>query len=152
MSLISCSNWSLPLKYDSTIWSFIKLFSGTAEKDVVFKKKKIEKRLAVYFIGGDCEEEKEGRKEEKRKDECFPLSVILVVSESLRWSPCARRPLLRAAGPRGGNMRRGRSEDPNPLPNPAPACLCEHNWAELAKDELHPHHPAWKDWFKPHFF
>ena len=102
----------------------------------------------MYFIGGDWEEEKE----EKRKDECFPLSVILVVSESLRWSPRAHSPLLRAAGPQGGDTRRGRSGDPNPLPGPAAACLCEHSWARLAKDELHPHHPAWKTWFKPHFF
>lgn len=47
----------------------------------------------MYSIGGDWEEEKEkGRKEEKRKDECFPLSLISV-SESLRWSPRAGLPL-----------------------------------------------------------
>ena len=39
-------------------------------------------------------------------------------------------------------MRRGRSGDPNPLPDPAPACLCEHSLAQLAKDELHLHTSA----------
>lgn len=40
MPLISCSNWSLPLKYDSTIWSFIKklFFWNCWERFCVFKK------------------------------------------------------------------------------------------------------------------
>lgn len=147
MSLISCSNWSLPLKYDSTIWSFIKLFSGTAEKDVVFKKKNRKKACHVFYW-----RRLRRRKRGEKKRRVFPIIGHFVVSESLRWSLCAHSPLLRAAGPQGGDMRRGRSGDPNPLPDPAPACLCEHSLARLAKDELHLHHPAWTTWFKLHFF
>lgn len=160
MPLISCSNWSLPLKYDSTIWSFIKnFFSEIVEKDFVFLKKP-----AVCSVAEDWEEIREERKEGERGDKWFPLSLISA-SGSLRWSPgpslprphgrpCACRPLHRAvSSPGRGGVGWGRRRRPATTFRHCP-CLpvCKHNWTNLRKGTFRAHPPAWRNWLEPPFF
>lgn len=79
MPLISCSNWSLPLKYDSTIWSFIKklFFWNCWERFCVLKKKK----PAVCSVGEDWEEIREERKEGEKRRQVVPIITHFCVGE-----------------------------------------------------------------------
>lgn len=161
MPLISCSNWPLPLKYDSTIWSFIKklFFWNCWERFCVLKK-------SLQYVLLEKIEKKSEKKEKrgKRGDKWFPLSLISV-SGSLRWSlgpslprphgrPCACCPLHRAvSSPGRGGVGWGRGRRPAATFRHCP-CLpvYKHNWTNLIKGTFRAHPPAWRNWLEPPFF
>lgn len=123
MSLISCSNWSLPLKYDSTIWSFIKLFFGTAEKDVVFLKK-LKKGLPCILL--EEVEKKKKRRKEKTSVSHYRLFCGL---RKPKVVPVCPQPASQSSWPPGRGHETGQVRRPKPTPGP---CSCLPVWAQLS--------------------
>ena len=128
MSLISCSNWSLPLKYDSTIWSFIKLFSGTAEKDVVFLKKN-RKKVCHVFYWRRLRRRKRGKKRGKKKRRVFPIIGHFGGLRKPKVVPVCPPPASQSSWPPGRGHETGQVRRPEPTPRP---CSCLRVWAQLS--------------------
>lgn len=133
MPLISCSNWSLPLKYDSTIWSFIKklFFWNCWERFCVLKK------ACSMFCWRRLRRNKR-RKKRGGKEETSGSHYHSFLCRGAWGGPRTPASPARTAGPAPavhfteqwaalaeGPWDGARAGDPPPpLSDTAPACLC----------------------------
>lgn len=132
MPLISCSNWPLPLKYDSTIWSFIKklFFWNCWERFCVLKK-------SLQCVLLEKIEKKSEKKEKRGKEETSGSHYHSFLCRGACGGPRAPAAPAHTAGPapvvpsteQWAALAEGARDgagagDPPPLSDTAPACLC----------------------------